>query len=85
MPKLMVITKQGQVLIQPNFEEKLSCKFNMSRLQVAFMLHNLSALEEKQYALQVELGLARNPLTDVVMLLLHGNKFCIILKLIEKT
>ena len=85
MPKLMVITKRGQVLTKPNLEDKVSCKFDMSRLQVAFMLHNISALDEKQYALQVEFGLARNPLTDVVMLLLHGNKFCIILKLIEET
>ena len=71
----MIITKQGQVLIQPNLEDKLSCKFDMSRLQVAFMLHNLSVLDQKQFALQVEFGLAHNPLTDVVMLLLHGNKF----------
>ena len=81
----MIITKQGQVLIQPNFEGKLSCKFDMSRLQVAFMLRNLSVLDKKQYALQVEFGLAYNPLTDVVMLLLHGNKFYIILKLMETT
>ena len=76
MPKLIVISRQGQVLTKPNFEDKVSCTFDMSRQQVAFMLHNISVLDEKQYALQVEFGLANNPLTDVVMLLLHGNKFC---------
>ena len=54
---------------------KLGSKFDMSRQQVAFMLHNISVLDQKQYPLQVEFGLAHNPLTDVVMLLLHGNKF----------
>ena len=73
MPKLIVISRQGQVLTKPHFEDKVSFKFDMSRLQVGFMLHNLSALDEKQYALQVEFGLACNPLTDVVALLLHGN------------
>ena len=63
---------------------KLGSKFDMSRQQVAFMLHNISVLDQKQYALQVEFGLAQT-LTDVVMLLLHGNKFCMILKLPEET
>jgi len=69
--KLMVITNQGEVLILPNYEDKLSCKFNMSRLQVAFTLHNLSVEDEKQYGLQVEFGLDQNPLMDVVLLHLH--------------
>ena len=71
--KLMVITNQGEVLILPNYEDKLSCKFNMSRLQVAFTLHNLSVEDEKQYGLQVEFGLNQNPLMDFVSLHLHGN------------
>ena len=71
--KLMVISNQGEVLIRPNYEDKLSCKFNMSRLQVAFTLHNLSVEDEKQYGLQVEFGLDQNPLTDVFSLRLHGN------------
>ena len=83
-PKLMVVSREGQVLIRPNFEDKVSCEFDMSRLQVAFMFHNISVLDQKQYALQVEFGLAHNPLTDVVMLLLHGNKFCMILMLIDQ-
>ena len=69
----MVISNQGEVLIRPNYEDKLSCKFNMSRLQAAFTLHNLSVEDEKQYGLQVEFGLDQNPLTDVFSLRLHGN------------
>jgi len=71
--KLIVITNQGQVLIRPNFEDKISCTFNMSGLQLAFTLHNLSLEDERQYGLQVEFGLHLNPLTDVVSLRLHGN------------
>ena len=69
----MVITNRGEVLIRQNYEDKLSCKFNMSHLQVAFTLHNLSIEDERQYGLQVEFGLDQNPLTDVVSLRLHGN------------
>ena len=73
MPKRIVISRQGQVLTKPNSEDKVSCKFDTSRQQVAFILHNISVLDQKQYALQVEFGLAHNPLTDIVALLLHGN------------
>ena len=45
----------------------------MSRLQVAFTVHNLSPGDENDYGLHVELGLARNPLKDVVALRLEGN------------
>ena len=45
----------------------------MSRLQVAFTVHNLSPGDENDYGLHVELGLARNPLKDVVALRLDGN------------
>lgn len=71
-PKLMVITKEGDVLIRPHFENKVSCEFNRSRLQVAFVVHNLSLQDEKQYGVQVEFGLAYNPLTDAVTLRLQG-------------
>ena len=71
--KLMVIDKHGGVLIRPNYERKISCSFNMSRLQVAFTLHNSSTEDEKQYGLHVEFGLARSPLTDTVMLRLQGK------------
>ena len=71
--RLMVISNQGEVLIRPNYKSKLSCKFNMSRLQVAFTLHNLIVEDERQYGLQVEFGLDQNPLTDAVSLRLHGN------------
>jgi len=82
----MVITNRGEVLIRQNYEDKLSCKFNMSHLQVAFTLHNLSIEDERQYGLQVEFGLDQNPLTDVVSLRLHDppeiispleRKFCL--------
>ncbi|KAL9971571.1 hypothetical protein ACROYT_G017748 [Oculina patagonica] len=66
--KLMVIDTRGEVLIRRNYEKKISCKFNMSRLQVAFTLHNLSIEDEKPYGLQVEFDLARSPLTDTVTL-----------------
>ena len=70
----MVTSKNGEVLIRPNYENKLSCEFNMSRLQVTFTLHNLSVEDEKQYGLHVEFErLTRNPLTDAVTLRLHGN------------
>ena len=73
----MVISKQGEVLIRPSYQDKISCKFNMSRLQVAFTLHNLSMEDEKQYGLHVEFGLRYNPLTDAVALRLRGNiKVC---------
>ena len=71
--KLMVIDKQGNVLIRPNHENKLSCKFNMPRLLVAFTLHNLSMEDVNDYGLHVEFGLTQNPLTDTVMLRLQGN------------
>jgi len=69
--KLMVITNQGEVLIRSNYKGKLSCKFSMSGLQVAFTLHNVTVEDERQYGLQVEFGLDQNPLTDVVSLRLH--------------
>ncbi|CAH3115455.1 unnamed protein product [Porites lobata] len=43
----------------------------MSRLQVAFTVHNLSTGDENDYGLHVELGLARNPLKDAVALRLE--------------
>lgn len=67
----MVITKEGDVLIRPHLENKVSCEFNRSRLQVAFVVHNLSLQDEKQYGVQVEFGLAYNPLTDAVTLRLQ--------------
>ena len=71
--KLLVIDRHGEVLIRPNYEKKISCDFNMSKLQVAFILHNLTMKDENHYCLQVELGLHQPPLTDPVMLLLEGN------------
>ena len=71
--KLIVIDGQGEVLIRKNYQKKISCKFNMSRLQVAFTLHNLNMEDEKDYGLQVEFGLTRSPLTDTVMLRVEGN------------
>ena len=48
----------------------------MSRLQVAFTLHNLSVEDEKQYGVHVEFErLTQNPLTDAVTLRLHGNNY----------
>ncbi|CAH3045753.1 unnamed protein product [Pocillopora meandrina] len=69
--KLLVIDRHGEVLIRPNYEKKISCDFNMSKLQVAFILHNLTMKDENHYCLQVELGLHQPPLTDPVMLLLE--------------
>ena len=71
--KLAVVDERGDILIQPNYENKISCQFNMSRLQVAFTLYNLSIEDEKQYGIHVEFGLTRSPLTDNVMLRLDGN------------
>ena len=71
--KLMVISKQGDVLIRPSYKEKISCKFNISRLEVTFTLHNLSMGDERQYGLHVEFGLRYNPLTDAVALRLQGS------------
>ena len=45
----------------------------MSRLQVAFTLHNLNMGDEKQYGLHVEFGLRYNNLTDNIALRLQGN------------
>ena len=45
----------------------------MSVLRVAFTVHNLSTGDENDYGLHIELGLARNPLKDVVALRLEGN------------
>ena len=73
--KLLAIDRHGEVLIRPNYEKKISCDFNMSKLQVAFILHNLTMKDENHYCLQVELGLHQPPLTDPVMLLLEGNIF----------
>lgn len=71
--RLIVIDARGEVLLRPNYEHKISCKFNMSLLQVAFTLHNLSIEDEKHYGLQVEFALTRSPLTDTVMLRIEGN------------
>ena len=73
--KLLVIDRHGEVLIRPNYEKKISYDFNMSKLQVAFILHDLTMKDENHYCLQVELGLHQPPLTDPVMLLLEGNIF----------
>ncbi|XP_073252705.1 protein amalgam-like [Porites lutea] len=69
--KLMVIGKYGKVLTRQNYGNKVSCTFNRSVLRVAFTLHNLSAGDENDYGLHIELGLARNPLKDVVALRLE--------------
>ena len=71
--KLMVISKHGKITTRQNYENKISCTFNMSRLQVAFTVHNLSTGDENDYGVHIELGLARNPLKDVVALRLEGN------------
>ena len=71
--KLIVIDAQGKVLIRQNYEKKISCKLNMSRLQVAFTLHDLNMEDQKDYGFQVEFGLTRSPLTDTVMLRIEGN------------
>ncbi|KAM7441179.1 Hemicentin 2 [Porites harrisoni] len=69
--KLMVISKHGKIITRQNYENKISCTFNMSRLQVAFTVHNISTGDENDYGLHIELGLARNPLKDVVALRLE--------------
>ena len=69
----MVIDTRGEVLIRANYENKISCKFNMSLLQVAFTLHSLSIEDQNNYGLQVEFGLIRSPLTDTVDLRIEGN------------
>ena len=71
--KLMVIDKQGGVLIRPYYEKKISCKFNMSLLEVEFTLHNLIKEDEKEYGIHVEFGLSRSPLKDTVLIRLEGN------------
>ncbi|XP_066017366.1 uncharacterized protein [Pocillopora verrucosa] len=71
--KLLVIDRHGEVLIRPNYEKKISCDFNMSKLQVAFTLHGLTMKDENHYCLQVELGLHQPLLTDPVMLLLEDS------------
>ena len=71
--KLMVIGKYGKVMTRQNYGNKVSCTFNMSVLQLAFTVHNLSTGDENDYGLHIELGLARNPLKDIVALRLEGN------------
>ena len=66
MGKYLILTRQ-------NYGNKVSCTFNMSVLQVAFTVHNLSTGDENDYGVHIELGLARNPLKDVVALRLEGN------------
>ena len=71
--KLVVIGKHGEVMTRQKYRDKISCTFNMSLLQVAFTVRNLSTGDENDYGLHVELGLARNPLKDVVALRLEGT------------
>ena len=71
--KLIVIGRNGEVMIRQNHERKISCTFNTSLLQVAFTVHDLGTGDENEYGLHIELGLARKPLIDVVTLLLEGN------------
>ncbi|KAJ7372080.1 Hemicentin-1 [Desmophyllum pertusum] len=70
--KLMVIDKHGDEMIRRNYENKINCTFNMSRLQVSFTLHNLSKEDQYNYGLHVEFGpVNRSPLTDTVKLRLE--------------
>jgi len=69
----MAIDRRGQVLVRPNYENKISCHFNMSRLQVEFTLRSLSKEDAKHYGLHVEFELARAPLTDTVILRIEGK------------
>jgi len=78
--KLMAIDRRGRVLVRPNYENKISCQFNMSHLQVAFTLLSLSTEDEKRYGLHVEFELARSPLIDTVMLRIQGKYILISLK-----
>ena len=69
----MAIDSRGQVLVRPNYENKISCHLNMSRLQVEFTLRSLSKEDAKLYGLQVEFVLARAPLLDTVTLRVEGK------------
>ena len=71
----MAIDSRGQVLVRPNYENKISCHFNMSRLQVKFTLRSLSKEDAKHYGLHVEFVLARAPLLDTVILRVEGKYF----------
>ena len=71
--KLVVIDKHGGVSIRSTYERKISCKFNMSRLEVTFTLHNLIKEDEKEYGIHVEFGLSRSPLKHTVLIRLEGN------------
>ena len=61
--------------MRPNYENKISCHFNVSRLQVEFTLRNLSKQDAKHYGLHVEFVLARAPLLDTVILRVEGKYF----------
>ena len=71
----MAIDSRGQVLVRPTYENKISCHFNMSRLQVKFTLRSLSKEDAKHYGLHVEFVLARAPLLDTVILRVEGKYF----------
>ena len=71
--KLMAIDRRGQVLVRPNYENKINCHFDVSRLQVEFTLRNLSKKDAKHYGLHVEFVLARAPLLDTVFLRVEGK------------
>ena len=69
----MAIDRRGQILVRANYENKISCHFNMSRLQAEFTLHSLSKEDAKHYGLHVEFVLARAPLMDTVILRVEGK------------
>ena len=69
----MAIDRRGQVLVRPNYENKINCHFDVSRLQVEFTLRNLSKKDAKHYGLHVEFVLARAPLLDTVILRVEGK------------
>ena len=69
----MAIDRRGQVLVRPSYEKKISCTFNMSRLQVQFTLCSLSKEDAKHYGLHVEFVSARAPLLDTVILRVEGK------------
>ena len=65
----MAIEGRGQGLVRSNYENKISCHFNMSRLRV----RSFSKEDAKHYGLHVEFKLARAPLVDTVILLAEGK------------
>ena len=75
-PKLMVVNgSTGISNVNPRFESFVSWAGNLTSSLVVFILHNVQPSDGNvEFGMQVEFGIAHNPLTDVVRLQVKAKR-----------